>query len=622
MLEELQYPFDSKKIMMKRNSLLKKLQSDEEINAGRIHKKIAVLGGSTTKDIIDILNLFLLDQGIDAEFYESEYNKYWEDVMFSNEEMVSFKPDIIFIHTSTRNIASWPHIGYSEQEIEDLLNTTFDHWSSLWAKISNDFGCTIIQNNFEQPWFRLMGNKDASDIHGRVNFVARLNQKFYDYAQRHDNFFINDINYMASCYGLQNWSDPFYWSMYKYIMPLDAVPEFTFNLSNIIKSLYGKNKKAYALDLDNTLWGGVIGDDGVENIAIGQETATAELYTEFQEYLKAQSEFGIMLNIDSKNDEENALAGLARPDSTLKKDDFISIKANWNPKSENLSQMAKEINIGEDSFVFVDDNPAERHIIRTQNPTAAVPEMTDGESGPEKYIHILDRSGFFEVTNLSSDDLKRNDMYRENAERAQFQASFTDYGEYLDSLKMVAEIKPYSDMYMARIAQLSNKSNQFNLTTHRYTQIEIEIAAQNPDCLTLYGKLTDRFGDNGVVSVLLGHRGIPDEEQAGLANEAGLLDEVSRKSSINMDLWLMSCRVLKRGMEFAMMKELVSRASDMNVKTIYGYYYPTKKNHMVENHYEDMGFENLYVSDDGRKLYKYVIGKNICEYEIHMKIEK
>lgn len=330
------------------------------------------------------------------------------------------------------------------------------------------------------------------------------------------------------------------------------------------------------LDLDNTLWGGVVGDDGPENIEIGQETSTAQLYSEFQGYLKAHKDLGVLLAVDSKNDEANALAGLNRPDSVLKPEDFLVIRANWEPKDRNLVEIAREINIGTDALVFVDDNPAERHIVRSQVPEAAVPEI----GTPEQYIIRLDRSGFFEVTNFSEDDLKRNDMYRANVERARQQAGFADYHEYLLSLDMKAQIRPFAPMYMSRIAQLTNKSNQFNLTMLRCTQAQIEEYAASPDYITLYGKLEDRFGDNGVVSVVFGHID-PDQPEA-----------------FHIDLWLMSCRVLKRGMEYAMMDTLAAECRKRGITRIFGYYYPTAKNKMVKDFYGQQGYRKE--SEDGQ----------------------
>ena len=568
MMELLQYPFDAQLILRKKKGIRRQLQENGQ---HRIQKRIAILGGSTTAEIKDVLELFLLDMGIEPSFYESEYNRYWQDVMFDEPKLREFAPDLIYIHTTSRNISSFPAITDTQNAIDSRLTETFEHFSQMWKKIENSYHCPVIQNNFERPSFRLMGNRDIYDPHGRSNFTARLNMKFYEYAQNHQNFYINDIDYLSACFGLEQWHDPWYWHMYKMAPAAPAVPELAFNTANIIKSIYGKNKKALVLDLDNTLWGGIVGEDGAEGIEIGQETPTAQLYSEFQSYIKAHKDFGILLAIDSKNDMENALAGLNRPDSMLHPEDFPIIKANWNPKDQNLKEIARELNIGEDALVFVDDNPAERHIVRSQVPDAAVPEMGEGQS----YIHILDRSGFFEMTSLSEDDLHRNEMYRANAERTRQQAAFTDYNEYLRSLEMQAEIKPFSPLYMARIAQLTNKSNQFNLTTRRCTESELEQIAADPDYITLYGKLTDKFGDNGVVSVVFGHR---------------------ESDIFHIDLWLMSCRVLKRGMEFAMMDELVKKCGAAGIKILRGYYYPTKKNAMVKDFYKEMGF--IKVSED------------------------
>ena len=221
-----------------------------------------------------------------------------------------------------------------------------------------------------------------------MNFVGRLNERFYSYARSHENFLIHDINYLSASYGLEKWSDPMYWYLYKYALCVPAIPAFAFNLSNIMKSIFGKNKKVLALDLDNTLWGGVVGDDGVSGIEVGQETPTGQAYYEFQSYLKAHKPLGILLTVCSKNDLENALAGLNHPDAPLKPEDFTIIKANWENKAQNIAQTAQELNLLPESIVFVDDNPAERAIVRDYLKGAAVPEIGRVES----YIRTLDLS--------------------------------------------------------------------------------------------------------------------------------------------------------------------------------------------------------------------------------------
>ena len=430
-----------------------------------------------------------------------------------------------------------------------------------------------------------MGNKDASDYHGRVNFVTTLNCAFYDYAQSHENFYICDVNYISSSYGLDKWAEPFYWHMYKYAVAVPAIPYLSFNVANIIKSLYGKNKKAFNLDLDNTLWGGIVGDDGVDNIEIGQETSLAQTYSEFQEYVKLHKQLGVLLTVNSKNDLNNAISGFERPDSVLNKEDFVSFKANWNPKSVNIVETAQELTLLPESFVFVDDNPAERAIIESQVEGVAVPQI----DCVEHYIQEIDKAGYFEVTNLSGDDLKRNKMYQENAKRTELQSSFVDYEDYLKSLEMKGEIHSFVPMYMSRIAQLTNKSNQFNLTTKRYSQNDIENVAADTNHITLYGKLGDRFGDNGVVSIVIGR--IDGEH----------------KDELHMELWLMSCRVLKRDMEYAMMDELVSKAKAAGIKKIIGYYYPTAKNAMVKDFYALQGFSKISEDEEGNTTWEFII---------------
>ena len=294
MLKELEYPFNSEVILKKSKSLKNQLLQD---GSQRIKKKIAILGGSTTHDIMRILELFLLNQGIAPSFYESEYGKYWEDVMFGSEQLRDFSPDLVYIHTSNRNISLWPAIGSNAEQVDALLEEQYEHFRSMWERIGDLWKCPIIQNNMEYPYYRLLGNQDGVNVYGHTSFVSRLNEKFAAYARENENFYINDINYQSAAFGLDSWSDPFFWHMYKYSLCLSAIPWLALNISNIIKSIYGKNKKALVLDLDNTLWGGIVGDDGVENLEIGPETSVGQVYSEFQSYIKSLKEIGIMLLI-------------------------------------------------------------------------------------------------------------------------------------------------------------------------------------------------------------------------------------------------------------------------------------------------------------------------------------
>lgn len=588
-MRELEYPFDAG-YLLKKSKRIKRTLLEQTAADGTpvtfLKKRIAVLGGSTTHDIIRMLELFLLNYGIEPEFYESEYAQYWQDAMFDNEELVQFHPDLIYIHTTGRNITFFPDMEDSLQGIEDKLEAQMNHFRVMWEKLENTYHCPIIQNNFEFPFYRILGNRDSYDPHGKTAFIQRLNMEFARYAAQQEHFYIYDIQYESAAFGLDRWTDPSYWHMYKYAMSMQAIPDFAFHLSHIIKAVFGKNKKAFVLDLDNTLWGGIVGDDGPENLEIGQETSMGQVYQEFQGYLKEHKKIGVLLNVDSKNEEENALAGLKHPEGILKPEDFIVIKANWLPKSQNLIEIASELNIGRDALVFVDDNPAEREIIRQHVPETAVPEMTDGDQvNPDQFIRILDKNAYFEVVTLSEDDKHRNEMYKANAMRKEQEESFGNYSDFLKSLEMEAVIRGFEPVYYSRIAQLTNKSNQFNLTTKRMTQAEVEQMAQDPGYITLYGKLKDKFGDNGVVSLVIGKK---------------------NGDTLELILWLMSCRVLKRDMEQAMLDTLVWQSRESGIRKLHGYYYKTAKNAMVKDFYGAMGFQKLS-EKDGDSEWEYVI---------------
>ena len=587
-MNALTYPFDAGTILRKSKSLRRALLDD---GRPRFQKRIAVLGGSTTSDIVRILELFLLDAGIEPVFYECDYGQYEQEALFPGEEFLSFAPDVIFLHTSNRNIRNLPEMSDSPAAIEEKLQQEFARFRAIWNSLREKFHCPIIQNNFELPLYRLLGNKDCSDPHGERNFIARLNQELYQYAAATEHFYVHDLLYVSADYGLREWSNPYYWNMYKYCLCVDAIPYLSYSVASMIKSLFGRNKKVLALDLDNTLWGGVIGDDGPGGIEIGQENGVAQSYYEFQEYIKKLSGIGVLLTVCSKNEPENALEGLNHPDGVLRPDDFQIIKANWENKDRNLVSTAEELQLLPESIVFADDNPAERAIVGSQLPDVAVPAM----DGVETYIRTLDRSAFFEVTSLQEDDLKRNEMYRENMQRQAAQAAFADYDDYLRSLEMRAVIEDFTPIHIARITQLTNKSNQFNLTTRRYTPAEMEEVWKSPQYIRLYGKLVDRFGDNGVVSVVIGEK---------------------RDRDLHIVLWLMSCRVLKRDMEFAMLDALMEACAEAGLQTVYGYYYPTAKNKMVRDLYATFGFTKTQEDADGNTVWALPVApykkKNRC----------
>jgi len=560
-LTHLEYPLDINKILRKKKSIKKNLLLGDNF----IEKNIAILGGSTTSEIKNILELFLLKNGIKPKFYESEYNKYYEDSLFGGDKLNKFNPDVIYIHTTNQNITKYPESKDTSEEVAILLINEMQRYESIWNSLSK-FDCAIIQNNFDYTTDRSLGNLDCYDIHGKTYFINKLNDEFSLNARKMKNLYINDINYLSSYIGLRYWFDRSLWYQAKYAISMESIPELAFNISKIISSILGNSKKCLVLDLDNTCWGGVIGDDGLNRIHIGTETAISESYTVFQKYVKELKDRGVTLAICSKNDFENAKEGFSHPESILNFDDFTSFKANWNPKHQNILDIAKSINIGVDSLVFIDDNPVERDIVLSQVPSASVPDV--GSEVVEFIAHI-DRNGYFEPISIADDDINRSQYYEDNKKRANNQATFKSYDEFLVSLDMTAEIKSFSSVYLDRITQLTNKTNQFNLTTKRYTTGEIDTITSSDEYIKVYGKLTDKYGDNGLIAISIGR---------------------VESRTCHIDLWLMSCRVLERNMEFAMLDELVSKCKDQNVSKIIGYYYKSAKNSMTSDLYEKFGF--------------------------------
>lgn len=556
------YPCDSSYILRQYRQLIRDLRGQA---ITRTTVKIAILSGSTTALLADLVTLFLLERGLDADILQGNYNQYYQEAMFANQELVEFKPDVIYVHTTSRNIGAWPALGDAEASIDAKLEQEYSKWESIGRELHRKSGATVIQNNFELPGIRYLGNLDGSDVHGRVHFIRALNRKMAALAQNEKWLCLQDLEYLASRFGLERWHDEKNWYAYKYAMSMEAFVELAFELANTIAALYGKTAKVIATDLDNTLWGGVIGDEGVENIVLGRDTAVGEAYSDVQQYLLTMKERGILLAVASKNEQGAAEAGFMHPDSILKKTDFSSFYADWNHKPDNLRTMAQELSLGLESFLFFDDNPAERVWVREALPEVAVPEIGQDVT---QYIRHLDRCGWLEPGRLSNEDLVRGDYYQQNQLREQLKNTRT-YEDYLRSLHMQAEIAPFSELYLERITQLINKTNQFNLMTQRHTYSEIEERARSEQYICLYGRLKDRFGDNGIVTALMGKI----EEQCCM-----------------VELWVMSCRVLKRELEKAMLDQLVNECKKRGILYLRGCYRQTAKNALVANLYESLGF--------------------------------
>ena len=554
------YPLDSSEILRRRRALKRELQSKGDF----FTKRIALLSGSTIGEIKSILELFLLDNGIEPVFFEGKYGCYSEELLFENQTLREFAPDILYIHTSARNIENMPVAG-EDAKTADLRFET--EWSKLEAVLegAKTYGCPVIANNYEYPSVRILGNRDVYDPSGKVRFVARLNMRLADYAASNGFLHINDVNYLSGWYGLERWSDPGYYNAYGYSLSPDAIPLLCLSVSSIIKALFGKNKKALMLDLDDTLWGGTIGDDGVEGIRLGAETPQGMAFSDIQRYAKELRGVGVLLGALSKNERDAAVSGFSHPSSALSIDDFSVFCADWGPKPENALTAARELNISTESFVFLDDNPSELE----QMALSGLGVTAVSSAVPERTPQILSMSGYFETAALSEDDRQRAAMYSENSSRKAEQTRFSDYDEYLLSLKMTAFMSSFHTERQQRVTQLINKTNQFNLTTRRYSAEEVAAIEADPAYIKIAARLTDRFGDNGIVGIIISKH---EDKRAAI------------------ELFAMSCRVFGRGLEYAMFDELMRQAAALGATEIEGVYLESKKNAIVKELYPSLGF--------------------------------
>ena len=347
--------------------------------------KIAILGGSTTDLIKNSLNEYLAMNNIEGIFFQSEYNQFYFESINPSRKLKTFKPQIIYIHSTTANIEEFPKIGSNPKQVEKLINKTFSKYKSIWSTLTKKFNCTIIQNNFEYVPFSSLGNLESTKVYGKINFLTKLNLKFFEQSDKIKNLIINDINLLSAKVGIDKWyNDSFYFN-YKYTLSHEAIPTLSHNILKIIMSIIGKSKKCLVVDFDNTIWGGVVGEVGSDNIEIGNDTPRGEVFLRFQKYIHDLTLKGVILAGCTKNDYKNAISGLRNKSNFLQENDFSVIKANWKNKVENISSISKQLNIGLDSIVFIDDSNFERELVRSQLPAVEVPNI--GEE-PEKYIFL------------------------------------------------------------------------------------------------------------------------------------------------------------------------------------------------------------------------------------------
>ena len=587
----LSYPLDHALILRKKQVIKRELMLKEQL----IPIKIALLGGSTTAEIRDILELFLLNIGIRPDFYESGFNRYYEEAVFDNAALTAFQPDIIYLHNTHKDITSFPEFTDSLIAIEQLQEAEQNRYTQIWNSL-NKYQCSIIQNNFDYPQYRVLGNLDSVDPHGTIHYINVLNGFFVKEAQKRNNLYIHDINYLSSSLGLSHWFDKELWHLARYAVSYKAIPHLAQSLAALIGSLLGFSKKCLVLDLDNTCWGGEIADHGIEGIIIGRDSPYGEAYSDFQSYAKRLKDRGIALAVCSKNNIAQAKAGFDHPNTILKESDFVAFEANWEPKYKSLVNIAKQLNLNLDSIIFIDDNPAERQLINGALPEVKVPDVTEDVN---LLIEYLDKNYYFEPNIITEEDSYRTQFYKRKAKLTTAIEPSLDYDGYLKTLNMNAEIKPFSLLYLPRIHQLLNKTHQFNLTNISYSFAEIKALSNNDNYLNLYGRLTDSYGEHGLISVIISR---------------------INNTECNIESWVMSCRVFNRTMEHAMLDILVEHCRSSAIKTITAEYCPSTKNSFVSQLYKDLGFTQVEVKSSQNKW-----SINIDQYKLnnrHIKVNQ
>lgn len=565
--ELLDYPF-----MMEHKEKLRKALAEKD---GLQAVRIAVLCGSTFGAAQDFLEVFLLLNGIRPRFWIGGYDRVYEEACFENPALTEFRPEIILVHTSNQNLSC----GFSGTS-ENALAREKERHEQIWDGLRERYGCAVIQNNYAYFPYRMIGNAARSDKNGNVRFINELNRHIDEYAEKRRDFYVNDVQYLSAFYGLQSWQDQRMWDLYKYAMSMQVMPAYANNIANRIKAMLGKNKKLIVTDLDHTLWGGVIGDDGAERIKMGKESAQGERYSRLQAYLKALSRNGALLGICSKNEREIALEGIRSKRCLLEEEDFVSSKINWRAKSENIGELLSELNLLADSVVYLEDNPAERAEVLSVYPTVdAIPSEKT-----EDALRELEARSYFESTGQTEEDRKRLGYYQSEKKRAEDQRNYRDYAEYLRSLDMTCTVDHICGRNLERVSQLFNKTNQFNFLTIRYTREELARLCRQAEVRSFVLELDDRFGANGIVSAAL------------LEMHGDHADVIG---------WIMSCRVLKRGLEWVMLGLMCEQAMLEGKRFLRGYYRETEKNQQLRSFFPEAGFHEIGPgAEPGRTAYE------------------
>lgn len=530
---------------------------------------VSVLAENSAQLLTQALKGYGIELGYNLTINECGYNEVDLQVFEPNSQLHRFPSDYIILVPSVQKLQK-KFYSLPVAQRNAFADKHLNYLEELVAVLNERSGAKLIVCNYLEVNDAVFGNY-AAKVDSSFPFqLRRINFKLMELAQRHSNVYINDVLALQNQFGLPFIIDNKFYINSDMTFSIDFLPHLAKNMLDIIKTIDGKLKKCLIMDLDNTLWGGIIGDDGMEGIQLG-DLGIGKAYTELQLWAKQLKERGIILAVCSKNSEDIAKEPFeSHPDMVLRLEDISVFVANWETKVDNIKHIQSVLNIGFDSMVFIDDNPFERTIISENIEGITVPDLPED---PADYLSYLRSLNLFETASFTEEDATRTSLYQEEAKRVIYQKSFANEGDYLSRLEMVSKVESFNKFTIPRIAQLTQRSNQFNLRTKRYSEKETELVAASQNHITLSFTLNDKFGENGLICVII--------------------LEILPSKDLFIDTWLMSCRVLKRGMENFVLNCIMQKALELGAHKVVGEYIPTSKNGIVANHYSDLGFTNV-----------------------------
>ncbi|HOY41624.1 MAG TPA: HAD-IIIC family phosphatase [Chitinophagales bacterium] len=533
------------------------------------HKKVAILGDTSTQLLYQAIRATGYDKGYNLEVFEADFNQIDRQIFDPSSELYEFNPEFVIIFQSSHKLL----YSYNKMNLNQsysLADERIEKIKEFIHVLQVNLKAKIIYYNYPEIDDAIFGNYANNTTLSFLYQIRKLNFELMNLTTSQRNFYICDLSTIQNQLGKSVMFDTSVYINTEMVLSLDALPVIASRTIDLVAALSGKFKKCLILDLDNTTWGGIIGDDGIENIQIGS-LGIGKAFSEFQYWAKKLKQRGVILAVCSKNTESIAKEPFEKhPDMVLRLDDIAVFVANWENKADNIRHIQQVLNIGFDSMVFLDDNPFERNLVREQIKDITVPELPED---PADYLEYLYTLNLFETISFSELDAERTKQYQVEAQRVDLQKKITNEDDFLKTLSMTSLVESFNKFNIPRVAQLSQRSNQFNLRTIRYTEADIELLAQSGKYYTFTFTLDDKFGENGLVCVIILEK----------------LDEMN----LFIDTWFMSCRVLKRGMEGFVLNTIVEFAQLNGFKNIIGEYIPTPKNEMVKDHFKHLGFQEI-----------------------------